>query len=158
MWYAALHGNTSIMKALCEPFDTNSGTDAIANGSIASLNSIININELKFDWDKLINKCKRDTGYNVFHLICENGYLDCLKYLCKLHYKFNTKMDICAPVKQSGNTGFLLACSTNHWPVMEYLIRDVYGIYSHIPNVDINGTNKSGRSAIWFCCWNGVLK
>ena len=132
MWYAALKGNLGVMKAMCE---AETGV-------------------IPFDWDKLINKFKSDSGYAPFHLVCENGHLDCLKYLWKIEKKFSTKINTTLPIAKSGNTGLLVACSSNHPTVVKYLINEVY---KDNKEFDINHRNKAGRSAIWFACWKGLF-
>ena len=129
MWYAALKGNRKIMEAM---FDKKYSKT--------------------FDWDNLINMAKSDSGYTPFHLVCENGYIDCLEYLWHLQSKFNTKLEVIKPIEKSGNSALLVACSSNHPTTINYLINTVYKDNNKF---DINYTNKTSRSAVWFCCWKG---
>ena len=123
IWRACYHGNLEIIRLLLNNSNSNS-------------------NSIKFDWDLLINKCDNKNGANIFHLCCQFGFVDCLKYLFEIEKHFNTKIDIFCKTNNNDNqmNGLLLACNNNQPQMIEYLLTTVY----KTPSSSSSSSSSSG--------------
>ena len=105
--------------------------------------------------DKLINHCRKDTGDTIIHVLCQNGHLDCIKYLLSIETNYNTKINWFKKNGMNGTTPFLTACNQNRTETIICLLDNVY---KHNKLFNINDGAKNGSNALWFACFDGNVK
>ena len=74
----------------------------------------------------MINHSENSSGYSLFHVLCEKGHLECIKYLLSIEKHFDTKIDKFKKSPGLKMSPFLLACSFNHIETINYLLTNVY--------------------------------
>ena len=101
----------------------------------------------------MINYCKKDDGYSVFHICCQGGHLDCIKFLLTYNEskQATTKIETNTKTKSNQMNPLLLACNFNYSECAQYLIDN------NIP-MEINDANAKGKTAMSFCAFFGDIK
>lgn len=115
---------------------------------------IVKLISTKFDFEKLINHCGNGRSDTAFTKLCQQGHLDCLKYLIDLQNERNDfEIDVYWTHKRNGANALIYACSSNQTKIVEYLLKELY-FGNKIPYVDnqtskvfIDNTIKDGQTA-----------
>lgn len=98
-------------------------------------------------------------GMTPFHLACEYGHLEAIKYLLSIESRFKTKIDINNKTKLVFHANPLVtACCKQHIHVVKYLIENVYNNKKKNELFKFNINEKTqGKSVFQFVVSMGDL-
>ena len=102
----------------------------------------------------MINVGQARSGATVFHILCQTGHLNCLKYLLFMEKHYKTKIDTLVKSKSHGANGLIFATLSNDTQFVHFLLDNVYNDNN---TFNINDSSKSGNTPLFNCSSQGNL-
>lgn len=140
---ACMHNSLEATSQLLENDETKyiNFLDESGNTPLIWATAYNNKEVLKFLIDKKADiNIKDTTGYNAFHIACEEGHLEIVKQLLD---PFKDQINLKTPTDE---TPLLIACINNHEEIVEFLIEC---------GADIEACDDEGFNTFHFACQNG---